>query len=307
MKRIIILVALTFTQILTFAQGNKNLRKVILKSDLIIETDAYNIENSSSNDFTSKMYVQIKKIDATNSIVYKNKLPSVPKKLSLRKYNDDEDFYSDFLVNQECGCLGKAYEPGKVYSDLFFIRKEKNEYQILMHFHSLTSEQVEAYKKQIESINIFENVKNEEERFTKTLDWFIDNGLMSDYDFLDYYKQKGITKDSIQYSEKQYQNAFQKFKTGNENLLPIVRERYFEEVKQYYIEKMEAVVQIQKPEFGNYYDFGKAFVNIIGENGLDYDSADYILYNALTSDKFDFYDKYRIMNHLIEVAKEWQK
>ncbi|ENA1795663.1 hypothetical protein ABF176_002510 [Flavobacterium psychrophilum] len=307
MKKILPLIFIVLSNTFVLAQSNLNLRKVIQKSDLIIDIDDYRSDTIWINDFTYKNYIQMDKIDSTNSILLLNKLYSSPKKLTLREYTDDEDFYSNYSVNQECGCLGKTHEQDKSYSDLFFIRKEKNEYRIVMHLYGIESDQRDKYRHQIETIRDFENIKNEKERFIKTLDWFIENGLVPDKDFIEYYKVKGITNDTIQYSEEQIKNALQKFLNGKENLLPIVREKYFEEVKQFYIQKMESIVKIEKPKYGDYYNFDRAFRSLIGDEGLDYDSADYLLYNSLTSEKFDMYDKDRIMKYLIEIAKEWEK
>ncbi|MDR6969609.1 hypothetical protein J2X31_003642 [Flavobacterium arsenatis] len=284
----------------------QNFRKAILKSDLIISINDYSIDTVRINDFTSKQYINIDKINEGNAWVYKNNLPSVPKKLSLRKFEDGEDFYS-YLITNDGACIHPAYrahEQFKTYHDLFFIKKTKNEYQIVMFLQSLEWEQLKIFEQQIKSFAEIEKIKNEKERYQKSLDWFIENGLMPDNDFVDYYKQKGITKDTIQYSEQQYKNALQQLQKGKEDLLPMVRKKYFENIKQYYTQKLEAILKIEKPEYKDYYNFDKAFRSIVEE--LDYDSADYLLYNALTSDKFDQYDKRKMMQHLLEVAKNWE-
>lgn len=304
MKNLLTLTALLLVSHFVSAQENLNLRKIIQKSDLIIDVSDYTLDTVWVNDFTYKKFIQMDKIDSTNSIVFRNKLSSVPKKLRLRDYVDYEDFYPENL-NWECACLGKAHEHGKVYYDLFFIKKEKNEYRVLMYLYGLESEQMENYRHQIETIKSFESIKNEKERFSKTLDWFIENGLFPDSDFIEYYKHKGITTDTIQYSEKQFQNALQQFQNGKEELLPIIKEKYFDEARLYYLQKMEEILKIDKPEYEHYYTFYRAFSAIIGDE-LDYDSVEYLLYNSLTEDNFELYEKKRIMEHLIEFLKDWE-
>ncbi|HEU4497065.1 MAG TPA: hypothetical protein VFR70_08455, partial [Flavobacterium sp.] len=127
-----------------------------------------------------------------------------------------------------------------------------------------------------------------------------------DADFIEYYKQKNIIVDSIQYSEKQYQKALQVFQSGKGALLPMVRKRYFEDIKQHYVQKMENILEIEEPDYKDYYAFSQAFSAIAGDYGLDYDSADYVLYDSITSDKFDKYDKRKVMQHLLEIAKKWK-
>lgn len=174
-----------------------------------------------------------------------------------------------------------------------------------MHLYGLEQIQMQNYIHQIETIKIFEKTKNEKERFSKTIDWFIENGLLPDFDFFEYYKKEGITTDTIRYSEKQYMNTLQQFQKGKEELLPIVRVKYFDAVKKHYVKKMEDILKIDAPEFKDYYDFDKAFTAISGDS-LNSDSVDYILNNSLTSDKFDKYDKRSIMQHLLELAKKWE-
>lgn len=280
----------------------QNLRKAILKSDLIISFNHYEQDTVWVNDFTSKVYINMDPINEQNSWIYKNNLGSVPKKLSLRKLVDGEDFYS-YLITDGNACTHRALEGGKTYHDLFFIKKDKNEYKIVANYQSLEWEKLEKYEQQVKSLASIEKVKNENERYAKTLDWFIENGLMPDDDFINYYAEKQLIKDSIIYDEAQYAKALQAFQNGNEELLPMLRHKYFSEVKAYYLQKLENILKIDKPEWNDYYNFSKAFRSIVDEE-LEYDSTDYILYNSLTSDKFDEYDKRRIMTHLIELVKD---
>ncbi len=285
----------------------QNLRKAILKSDLIISINDYRTDTVRINDFTSKQYINIDPINEKNSWIYKNNLGSVPKKLSLRKMVDGEDFYS-YLITNGGGCIlpaNKSSDITKTYHDLFFIKKHKNEYKILANYQSLEWEQLKKYEQQIKSLASIEKVKNENERYTKTLNWFIENGLMPDDDFINYYTEKQLIKDSIIYNEAQYAKALQEFQNGKEELLPMLLKKYFSEVKDYYLQKMENIIKIDKLEWNNYYNFSEAFRSVVNVE-LDYESTDYILYNSLTSDKFDEYDKRRIMTHLIDLVKDWE-
>ncbi|SFC39069.1 hypothetical protein SAMN05421780_10574 [Flexibacter flexilis DSM 6793] len=301
MRKYLSLIFIVITSTFVGAQ-NLNLRKIIQKSDLIIAIRDYQSEVIWVNDVTYKTYIKVDKTDSTNIFIFRNKIAAVPPKLILRKYTDNEDFYSDLAITKSA-CALNAYDPGKSYYNLFFIKKEKDEYRILMHLPMLEWEQRENYRHQIETICGVENIKKLKDRFAKTLDWFMENGLTPDSDFIEYYKSKKIITDTIQYSEKQYEKALQQFHNGKEDILPIVRKKYFDQVKQYYIQKMENILKIDQPEFQDYYAFDKAFYAIIG-NRLDYESIDYVLYGYLTADKFDKYDKKIIMEHLLKLVKE---
>ncbi len=237
---------------------NTSLRKAILKSDLIISINNYKMDTIWINDFTYKVFINMDPINEQNSLIYKNNMGSVPKKLSLRKLVDSEDFYS-YLITEGNACLHRALDGSKTYHDLFFIKKEKNEYKIVVHYQSIEWEQLQKMEQQVKSLSSIEKIKNENERYTKTLDWFIENGLMPDNDFVDYYKEKQSIKDSIIYNEIQYAKALQEFQNGKEELLPMLRSKYFNELKTYYLQKMEEILKIDKPQWNDYYDFTNAF------------------------------------------------
>jgi hypothetical protein len=284
---------------------NQNLRKAILKSDLIISSNDYRTDTIRINDFTSKFFINFDKINEGNSWIYKNNMGSVPKKLSVRKPIDGEDFYS-YLITDGGLCTGKVLEHGKTYHDLFFIKKEKNEYKIVVHYQSLELEQLQKIAQQIKSLASIEKIKNENYRYQKSLDWFIENGLMPDNDYVDYYKEKQLIKDSIIYSESQYAKALQEFQNGKEELLPMLRSKYFNEVKAYYLQKMEEITKISERDYYNYRAFSEAVENVTNNFENDTESVDYLLNNSLTGDKFESYEKSDIMTHLIDVVKNWE-
>lgn len=301
LKFILIFLALSF---LGNAQS-QNLRKAILKSDLIISFNHYQQDTLWVNDFTSKVYIKMDPINEQNSWIYKNNLGSVPKKLSLRKMVDGEDFYS-YLITDRNACLLRDLEGGKTYHDLFFIKKDKKEYKIVALYQSLEWEQLKKYEQQIKSLASIEKVKNENESYQKSLDWFIENGLMPDDDFVDYYTKKQLIKESIVYTENQYAKAVQEFKSGKEELFPMLHKKYFGDVKMYYLQKMEEIVRISERDFYDYRAFSEAVEKVTNNFDNNTESVNYLLNNSLTGDKFESYEKTDIMKHLMEVVKDWE-
>jgi len=282
-----------------------NLRKVILKSDLIISINDYRVDTILINDFTSKVFINMEKVNNQNSLIYKNNLGSIPQRMSLRKPIDGEDFYS-YLITDGNACLLRHLHANKTYNNLFFIKKEKNEFQIVAHYENLEFEQLQRFETQIKSMASVEKVKNTKERYIKTLNWFIENGLMPDDDFTVYYKEKGIISDNIKYSEDQYRKVLQVFESGKEELLPIIRKKYFNEIKVYYLQKMVRVLRMTEREYSEYRDFRESVELITNNFNDDTESVNYILKNSLTNDKFESYEKTDIMNHLIDVVKNWE-
>lgn len=286
----------------SYAQ-NLNLRKAILKSDLIIVCYDFDFDTIRINDFSKNTYVKINKIDS----ILKNRLSTTPKNLTARKYLDNEDYYSDLITN-EGGCIMKPTEANNwtAYTNIFFIRKNGKEYQSFLVLQGIELEKYKKIAHQIRTISKIEHLKNDKERFEKTLDWSIENGLIPDPDFIEYYKQKGITTDTIQYSDQQYKNALQQFQKGKEELLPMVREKYFDEIKAYYLKKMQVLINKEKLDHNDYYDFYNIVSNTTDTFNDDYNSGDYILNSALTSDKFNDYEKKNIMIHLLKIVTEWK-
>lgn len=291
-----------FLAISGYAQ-NLDLRKAILKSDLIIVSYDFDFDTIRLNDFTNKTYIKINKIDS----ILKNRLSTIPKNLTARKYLDNEDYYSDLITN-EGGCIMKPTEANNwtAYTHIFFIRKNGKEYQSFLVLQGIELEKYRKIAHQIRTISKIEHLKNDKERFEKTVDWFIENGLIPDPDLIKHYKQKGITTDTIQYSDQQYKNALQQFLKGNEELLPLVRDKYFDEIKTYYLQKMQVLIDKEKSDHNDHYDFYKIVSNITNTFNDDYNSGDYILNSALNSDKFNDYEKKNIMEHLLKVVTEWE-
>lgn len=96
----------------------------------------------------------------------------------------------------------------------------------------------------------------------------------------------------------------QVFETGKEELLPMVRKKYFERIKLYYLNKIEEISKLPERDYKNYYDFVdlvNSFTNTFNNNS---ESTNYILNYALNSNKFEEYEKSNIMKHLIEVVKD---
>lgn len=283
--------------------GNaQNLRKAILKSDLIFLSEAHNTKTTTKNDYSKQNYINIVKIDT----ILKNNFSSIPKKLSLLNFEDGEDFYSDLITNGG-GCIQNAKMINEYSLDLFFVQKVGKEYRILVFFNGIDRKQYDIFKKQILTIKDVEQIKDEKVRFEKTLDWFIENGLTPDTDFVEYYKSKQIITNTISYSDKQYQKALIQFEKGEEGLLPIIKDKYSDIVRNYFLNKLETIAAKEEPDNDDYFNFYQIVnhaTNYFGENG--YDSIEYFLNNNLSSDTISKYDKAKIMNHLITTVREWK-
>lgn len=279
-----------------------NIRKAILKSDLIITSNNYASEINYINDFTKTKHIKIKEVGT----VIKNNLTSIPESLTLREYQDNEDYFSEIYTNNDAGILQKIFEEDEIYYNIFFIRKNENKYETLFVLEGLDSKTYKSYVNKIKTLSMVEFITGDQERFNKTLDWFIDNALIPDSDFVTYYTQKKIITSKIQYSNEQYVRAFNWFKKGKESLLPMLRDKYFEEIKAYYIEKLDVVIKKDDLEHRDYYYFYRIVSNFTEKFNHDFDNVNNILNNTLTDNLFSKYEKKRIMKHLLQTIKEWE-
>lgn len=292
---------------LTCAAQTTNFRKAILKSDLIVVSNTFTTDTVRTNDYTSAIFVKLNQVDH----VLKNKFTTIPKNLKVRKYQDNEDFYSELITNGG-GCIKNAYmlldylESTK-YNTLFFIRKKGKEYEAFLVLENTMPEEYGKITDQISTITAIELLKNDKERFEKSVDWFIENGLMPDEDFITYYKQKGIIKDNIQYSDQQYSKALHVFLNGNEELLPLVRDKYFSTIQAASIQKMKDILdKVEELDNLDYSAFRNEVDNVTNNFNSEYYSGDYILNENLEYDKFTRYEKQHIMEHLLKVVSEWK-
>lgn len=130
-----------------FSQDD-NLRKIILKSDLIISTENYRLDTLFINDFTANHFMFIDKINAENTAVYKNNLTALPKSMKIRVYRDNEDYFSKLSAH----IPPKVLRVGMKYFKLFFIKKNNQNFETIAVIKDLEGESLENYIHQIETI-----------------------------------------------------------------------------------------------------------------------------------------------------------
>jgi len=301
--KIVKILVISFFTIASTAQS-KNLRKLILKSDFIFESSDFTRSEIPLNDYTIKSYVDVHTInDELKSSDY-----VIPERIKMKEAVDNEDYFSK-LISGEGDVLEivRELEDDDVPKNIFFVIKKDKEYHLLSVFENLHWKQYHNYVRQIKALSHIESMKNDKERFDQTLSWFIDNGLIPDEDFIKYYKQKNIIGDTITYSEEQYVAALEKFKKGHNDLLPIVKDKYFDEVKMFYLNQMQNTINMTEPSYGDYRDFERAVTFLTKKfDNESYFSGKNIINRSLTSDDFKDYEKKGIMEFLLELAKEWE-
>lgn len=69
---------------------------------------------------------------------------------------------------------------------------------------------------------------------------------------------------------------------------------------------MQVLIDKEKLDYNDYYEFYKIVSNITNNLNDEYDSGNYILNSSLTLDKSDDYEKKNIMKHLLKIVTEWE-
>jgi len=95
-----------------------------------------------------------------------------------------------------------------------------------------------------------EKISNLDERYTKTIDWFIENNDYPDDNFFAFYAEKNIPKDGIFLTEEQQLKAKDNFLKGSENLRPFIDEKT---QKIYALEKLKKIKNSSKPDSWKFY------------------------------------------------------
>ncbi|CAD0000503.1 hypothetical protein FLACHUCJ7_00084 [Flavobacterium chungangense] len=146
----------------------------------------------------------------------------------------------------------------------------------------------------IKKLNEIEKIKNDNKKYVKTVDWYIE--LMNNdcqykieniftVGFINYYKSKGVIKEEIILQENQKIKAKESFLQGNENLYELIKKDFPEETDQYYLSQLYKIKNIADKSYSDYYDF-QSKANIFLEQKEDLKIK--FINETLTSDLADY-------------------
>ncbi len=304
MLKIATLILFTFSCITTSAQFKLDTRVLTLKSDVILLTR--NIKTDSIyrlNDFIYENYYNINSVDS----LIKTDGKFSAKHYLVKNSVDGQDYFS---VLNKANCLleprvGNAHE---VYTNLIFLKREGKQYRVLLAAEDIIYDKAMDYITQIKNVQELEAIKNPQQRFTKTIDWFIKNGKLPDYVFTDYYEQQGFIKDSIPYTHAQYEAALANFLEGKEDLAPILVNKYRPQLKDYYLQALRNYSEASGKDWNDYYRcnlLANQMLNLLQPAQEDdddyYNRLEMLLIDILTKDEvaIDNYFKDKALKQLI--------
>ncbi|NDW08088.1 hypothetical protein [Dysgonomonas sp. 520] len=284
------------------AQDKQILRILTMKSDVILTSNSYEKTDTYVNDFSKESVCVINKVDS----IIKNNTKFKESDYTARILTDGNDYFSDGYFGDGGRLLGSiSQDVGKSYSNLMFLKKVGKQYQVLGIYENLEiGEMKTEYISKIAQVMEIEKIKDLNERYSKTLDWFIDNGFYPDNGFIEFYQQKGVVKESLLLNDEMAQKAKMSFLSGNEDLLPLIKDKFPDDVQKYYLLKMRNIRRSSPLSYISCYDFYEIISNLYN---FGYNSMDYLLLSLLTDDNIDEYKKKDIMDYFINMTEEKKK
>ncbi len=301
MKKIYLTIFLLFTLIFTQAQ-TFDIRKLTLKSDVILFCDQEDVKDTSHiiNDFTSNYFYKITGIDT----IVKNKTGFDIKKTEIRVATENEDF---FVYQSNCvPAIAYSFDQGKRYYEILFLKKVGKHYQIIgLVKNNDTRADWGKLITDIKSVSALERMTNPQERYIKTIDWFIAHGINPTADFLTYYRQKSIIKtDTAELTQQQLANALANFLAEKTDLLPLIAKKYPDIIKDHYLNKLKSIYgTADEYSYSDCSDFQESIRILTNNFDDDYEDINYVATDLL-SNELSYYEKGNIMSALIKTVEK---
>lgn len=303
MKKVYLTISLLFAVLITYGQGF-DLRKITLKSDVILFCDQNNVIDSSKiiNDYTSNNFYKVTAVDA----IIKNNTSFDLKKAEIRVAIENEDYLVDVSSCSTAMGIPSVFSQGQSYYEILFLKKIGKQYQIIGLIKN--NDRLADWKKltdNIKSVATLEKLTIPKDRYSKTIDWFIAHGINPTADFLTYYKQQGVLKtDTAVLTDKQLANALANFLAEKTELLPLIAKKYPEVVRDHYLNKLKSIyATADEYNYSKCSDFQEAIRILTNNFNDDYDDINLIANNLLDSE-LSYYEKGNIMSALIKVVEK---
>lgn len=303
MKKHFLFLVLTFACFYKVSAQNFDVRKLTLKSDVILlyNQDSIAYIDDIINDYTTEHYYKLLSVKT----MVKNQTNFKFAGNKLRYILEGEDF---FKIVEKGDCLQRLMRPyeGKppTYYGMLFLKKTGKHYNVVglvQNTDNLTAWQTLVTT--IKSVAMLENITNLQDRYTKTMDWFLENDIMPDEGFLKFYHQKGILKtDTAVLTNEQLEKAKTKFFNGNENFLDFLAKVYPNEVSAYYIQVLTNISNQSDYDYGDCLRFQRIVRMLTNDFGENYDDINNGLNNLLTN-QLENYEKKPIMQLMLKVVQ----
>ena len=304
MRKIVIiftLIAGNSSAQITIEQLSSNLlRRMVMQSDVIFASSRYQTIHEYVNDYSLTHFYIAERID---SLITDKTQFKIGDRIKIQNEIDDYSFFWNDTaksISALYGGVGKDVET--YYSDLFFLKKEGKQYNLLGKVTDIEWNKIKTYYipiiRQIEKINQTTDLNK---RYAQTIDWYIAQNDYPDDNFIEFYRQKKLIGDTLILSNEQLQKAKNGFLEGNEKLSPFIADKFPLEIKEYYLKKLRKIRKTECLGYREYYDFDNIIQEMYDYHGYD---IDYVMSSLLCNDNVDKYDKQTIMDYFIRKVEE---
>ena len=287
---------LLLVSIVSFGQDDIDatmLRKAVLKSDVILVSPKHSVTISYANDYSIEQFYVVNGIDTIIKNVTQFK---VADKIKIQQHIDDYSAsWGKDVISAEA--LVTAKEIDTRYTDLLFLKKENKQYKLLGIVRTVKWDDFTGYY--IHAINqIMEigNIRNLNERYTKTIDWFIEHKDYPDDDFIAFYTENGILQNELILTDEQMKKVIENFMKGNSKLRPYIKDEKI--LKSYTLKKLKEIMSKPEPESWRFY------YELTDLYDFKYGTAEYIFMNQLSYGFLTIQDRKNIMNYFIKKVEQ---
>ncbi|MBF4518703.1 hypothetical protein IRZ71_20295 [Flavobacterium sp. ANB] len=279
---------------------NVDLRNLTMNSDLIlfVEYSDFNYGNKYINDHSKAGYIKVNNYEEI--IKNDSNIKFIDKEIYSPQ--NENDYYESNQINGGACGIGEILESNRKYYSILFFKQEKKKLALLAHFSKSDFDWKNIIEK-IKKVKEIENSKSPEERYEKSIDYYLKCKDLPNYDFINYYKQiKFLKSDTLVLTEKQLILAKDNFLEGNERYYELISKKFPEEVRQFYIHKMKGLLIQNEDEFFSSYDFNEAYERATNTGYMD-DSAMGKLKEKLINE-IPLKERIEIMQTLIQNAEQ---
>lgn len=245
-----------------------DLRNLTMNSDLIlfVEYSDFDYGNKYINDHFKAGYIKVNNYEEI--IKNDSNIKFIDKEIFCPQ--SENDYYdSDMMNGGSCG-LGEILDANRKYYCILFFKKEKKKLTLLANLSKSDSDWKSIIEK-IKDVKEIENLKSPEERYGKSIDYYLKYDDLPRYDFINYYRQVKVLKsDTLVLTEKQLILAKDNFLKGNESYYELISKKFPKEVKQFYINKMKVILsKNEDDEYFSSYDFTEAYERATNTGFMD--------------------------------------
>lgn len=280
-----------------------DLRNIVLNSDFIIvvETEQAKISTKRINDFYYESSVTFSNIDKV--IKQNGKINFLNQSIFYPK--EGNNF---FMPHSICGIVAPSpFDINQKYYSIYFLKKDKQKkLYVLSSTYYLSLSDKNNRITQIEEILKLEQYKNLQERYEKTMDYFIQNNIYPNNNFLAYYQSIGILKSHRPVlTEKQLSTIKERFVQGKITQYifgDILLEKYPEQIKDFHLKRMISIRD--SADYTSTYEFKSSYETITNTRYSQDEPMIEYLKNKLYDSNVGNEEKQKIMDILIENAQK---